>query len=125
MADDLISIIRVKLDEDSPINQISNILNVYEDFSKISELKNNASKTVYGFIADQNDPHIKNIVNYLSQECGADSKNFKFNGDVIPLLWDTLILGKDENRPDLDSNLAINASLSKRLDKIKKTVNSW
>ena len=40
-ADDLISIIRVNLSKDNPINQISNILKVYEDFSKISGLKNN------------------------------------------------------------------------------------
>ena len=124
-ADDLMSIIRVDLVKDRPINQISNILNVYEDFSKISGLKNNASKTIYDFIADHNNPHVKNIVNYLSKEYGADRQNFKFNGDDIPFLGDILTLGKDENRPDTDFKLAINTSLSKRLDKIKKIINSW
>ena len=52
----------------------------------------------------------------------TNSKNFKFRGDLIPFLGDTLILGKDENRPDSDFKLAINTSLSKRLDKIKKTI---
>ena len=37
-ADDLISIIKVDLNKENPMNQISNIFNVYEDFFKISGL---------------------------------------------------------------------------------------
>ena len=123
-ADDLISIIKVDLNKENPMNQISNILNVYEDFSKISGLKNNASKTVYGFIADMNNYDIKDITAQLSEDWGANSENFKFKGDVLPFLGDTLVLGRDENRPNPVMTLAINSSLTERLEKIKKTIDS-
>ena len=109
----------------NPITQISNILKVYEDFSKISGLKNNSSKTVYGFIADRNRLDIKNITSQLTMNWGAKDENFKFKGDSLSFLGDTLMLGVDENRYMPDLTLTTNDSLIKRFGKINKTIDSW
>ena len=80
-ADDLISVIKLDLTKEDPIEQISNILNIYDNFSKISGLSNNSSKTVYGFITEKNNKEIRKITDLLSEKWGADKENFKFNGD--------------------------------------------
>ena len=72
-----------------------NIIKVYEKFSKVSGLLNNAAKTVYGLTREKEDKRAKKIMDSLVENFGAEVDNFRFNGQGMKLLGDTIGIGKD------------------------------
>ena len=58
-------------------------------------------------------------------EWGALEENFKYKGDSMLFLGDTLILGEDENIYINNEKLKTNESMNKRFEKIKNIINSW
>ena len=67
-ADDIISVIGFDMNMRAPEKQVINIIRVYERFSKVSGLANNASKTVYRITRDKEDYKAKKIMEILVKD---------------------------------------------------------
>ena len=75
-ADDIISIIGFDMNMPYPEKQVINIIKVYEKFSEVSGLSNNASKRVYGLTREKEDNKAKKIMESLVKNFGAEVDNF-------------------------------------------------
>ena len=92
------------------------ILETYVEFSKISELRNNKTKTIYGSRFSSEDRRIKSLSRNLISEHEADRANIRFSGNRIKLLGGTLTLGIDEANK---KEGFISSEMSERFLKIK------
>ena len=94
--DDIISVIRLSLDEKFPVKFIVNIFEIYGKFSKVSGLANNAANKIFGITRNKGEPKVKQQMDKSINDCGADENNFSFNRQEMKLLGDTISIGKDE-----------------------------
>merc|ERR1712082_557478 len=88
----------------NPEIQAENIINVYKSFSKVSGLSNNTAKTVYGLTRNKEDVKSKKVMEVLIDNLDAEKENFRFNGQEIKLLGDTIMIGKDETELVMNGN---------------------
>ena len=79
--DDIISVVKVNLNNDDPKNIIDEILEIYRRFSLVSGLKNKDTITVYGTRFDKDDDRMVELTDYLTQRHEADISNIWFKGD--------------------------------------------
>ena len=85
-ADDVISTIYIDLsdpNQQNNIRAIAAILNTYENFSRVSALVNNDTKTVFATCFKEDEPRFRLIRNYLVNNHNSVVSNFKYSGDEI------------------------------------------
>ena len=101
---------------------IGTILVTYTEFSKVSGLVSNDSKTLYKVRFEDQNPGLIAIRDYLIAEYNTDINNIKYQNDEIRLLADTVSLGINE------SNYAygyITTIIFENLRKIYKKTYRW
>ena len=76
------SAIELQLYIRNPIEQVTNLLKVYENFSEVSGLVNNAAKTVHRIVGSRENPKIKEILNTLIKEYDSDEEIFKLKREL-------------------------------------------
>ena len=106
---------------------IGAILNTYDEFSKVSALVNNDTKTVFATKFNRDDPRFLVIRSFLVDTYNSDVNNFKYAGDEIKLLGHNIPLSiKEAGHNNGEGYLC--TSLRERLDKVQDkafSVPSW
>ena len=98
-ANDVISTIYIDLRDTNQTNNImaiSAILKTYENFSKVSALVNNDTKTVFAKCFKQDEPRFRLIRDYLVGNHNSVVSNFRYSGDEIKVLGHLISLDVNE-----------------------------
>ena len=118
-ADDVITTIHIDLrdfNQQNNIRAIAAILHTYENFSKVSALVNNDTKTVFATCFREDEPRFGVIRNYLVNNHNSVVSNFKYSGDEIKLLGHSIALNVDENN---HGEGFLCSSLKDRFDRVR------
>ena len=95
------------------------ILNTYAEFSKVSALVNNDTKTIFASSFNRNEPRFLAIRDFLIPNYKSDINNFKYAGDEIKLLGNNIALKIDESGNNNGEGY-LSISLKERFDKVQK-----
>ena len=124
-ADDIITTIFINLNDENQsknIRAIQSILNTYENFSKVSSLINNDTKTVFATCFMSNNHKFLTIRDFLIENHNSVVSNFKYSEDEIKVLGHLLPLGRSEYN---EGTGLLCTSLKDRFDKVGATSDRW
>ena len=126
-ADDVITTIYIDLKDNNQYNNIRAIvaiLHTYEEFSKVSALVNNDTKTVFATCFMKDEPRFEVIRNYLVNNHNSVLSNFKYSGYEIKLLGHSIALSVNEASNNNGEGFLC-SSLKERFDKVRLRAERW
>ena len=106
------------------IRAIVAILHTYEEFSKVSALVNNDTKTVFATCFKKDEPRFMAIRDFLINNYNSVISNFKYSGEEIKLLGHNFALSIDEAGNNNGEGYLC-SSLRERFDKVRCTADRW